>query len=907
YELLLRQARARALLSFGWRAGIASLVACAWWAIPAVLQSRYGGDFLSYTEQPSAIWATPSMSESLRLLGFWLMYIAVGSEPVMSIAPTYLFSLAVIVAGFLVPLIAFGCLRWTRRWEYGPFFGLLACAALVFMALGFPDGAPMREAMEQVYASFEPVRFLRTTYKAAPLVALGLACLGGAGFAALLRLFWAVRGHPRGVRLPAWAPGVALAIPALFALPLLQGRAIDPGRAYDQVPRQWYDAVAAAERTTPEDHRLMILPGSLFAWYRFGETVTSVAPALSERPVLVREVTRYADQRASELQTYVDDLVQQGRLVPGQLDPLLRLMGVGQLLLAADQRVPQSGSLEPARVEQALAGQDLGNVLGTYGEMRRYMPNPGWSGQAAALPDLRRVEGPGASGPGIVRVHRQERPVVLDGDGEGVTELAAAGRLDPERALFYAGDLDRTELARLVDEGARIVITDSNRWRPVDPNRMRENRAWTLGGGHPIPLDWPPFGLFAGRGTAGRTVATYSGLDWLRGPLDRRFAIYPQYRPYAALDGDYETAWLAGAGVESKNSYFELKLSRPRPIGSLRVLPHQDAIAQTRLVAISVNGGPERGFPVESGWNDLPLGEPEVSTLKLRVRGAGGGFAEVNGGLTELDIPGLRVRESLRTPLVAAREARGLDLSPSPLLVLLQRTTADFPYRAGKIAGDPQAGDPLDMVDAEPGIERTIELPATRRFRLGGWASARPDADPAIDRLLGMPRGWRFSSSSRFEGVPGSRALSAFDGDPSTAWIGDWSSQRQGWIEWRSPRPVSVRHLLLLPGPGVHPSPAAIELMAKGRRYGPVPVERDGHVRLPRRVRARRVVIRVVALRPPREPAQPLRSVAIGELWVPNLDAPLARRTGAFASDCGELTVAGGGTRATARVTGTVA
>jgi hypothetical protein len=908
YELMLKRVPGRALLSFGWRAAVCSLVACAWWVVPAVLQSRYGGDFLSYTEQPSAIWGTPSMSESLRLLGFWLMYIGVGGEPIMPVAPTYLFNMAVIVAGFLVPLIALGGLRWTRRWTYGPFFGLLASVALVAMAMGFPEGTPMREAMERVYADFEPVRFLRTTYKAAPLVALSFACLAGAGVAALQRVLAAVGRDPRGVQLPAWASVLALAIPVCFALPVFEGRGIDAARAYSEVPDHWREAVADAERTTPADRRLMVLPGSLFAWYRFGETVTSVAPALSGRPVLVREVTRYADMRASELQTYVDDLVQQGRLVPGQLDPLLRLMGVGQLLVHADQRPAPSGALEPARVEQALAAQnDLGRVLASYGPVRRHSPPAGRGGSVATLPDLRRLEGPGASGQGIVRVHPQERPVVLDGGAEGVTELAAVGRLDATRALFYAGDLDRRDLAELVEQGAELVITDSNRRRPVDPNRTRESRGWTLGAEDPIPLDWPPAGQFLELGPPARTVATYSGLEWLRTPLERRFAIFPQYRPFAALDRDRETAWVPGLGTEPRERRLELKLRRPRPIGSLRVLPHADGIGRTKLVEISVNGGPARSFRVHRGWNTLELREPSVSTLEVGVTGAVGAFVRDGGGLVELDITGLRVRESLRTPVIVARQGSGLDLSGNTVRVLLQRTTADFPYRAGTIAGDPQIADPLDMVDAETGIERTVELPAPRRFRLGGWASARPDADPAIDRLLGLPPGWRFESSSRFEGVPAYRASAAFDGDPDTAWIGDWTPDRRSWIEWRSREMVTFDRMRVLPGPAWHSTPARVAVTAGGRRYGPLRVRPDGLVTLPGPIRARRVTVTVLSQRRPRTRGRLLRTVAVGELRVPRLQPVAMRRSGRFASRCGELTFSAGGRRATARVTGTVA
>jgi hypothetical protein len=364
---------------------------------------------------------------------------------------------------------------------------------------------------------------------------------------------------------------------------------------------------------------------------------------------------------------------------------------------------------------------------------------------------------------------------------------------------------------------------------------------------------------------------------------------------------------VVGLGTEARERRFELKLKRPRPIRSLRVLPHADGIGPTEIVKVSVDGGPSRSFPVGRGWNTLELGAPSVSTLEVEVGGRASIFGRDGGGLTELEIPGLRVRERLRTPMIVGRQTRGLDLSGSAIRVLLQRTTADFPYRAGTIVGDPQAADPLDMVDAEAGMERTVELPAARRFRLGGWASARPDADPAIDRLLGLPAGWRFDSSSRFEGVPRNRASSAFDGDPDTAWIGGWSRERRSWIEWRSPDAVTFERMRLLPGPVWHATPAVVAVTAGGSRYRALRVGPDGHVRLPRSVRARRVTVTVLRTRRPQARGRLLRSVAVGEVRVPGLRPVAARPSSSFASRCGELTATAGGARATARVTGTVA
>jgi arabinofuranan 3-O-arabinosyltransferase len=75
YEWIVLRARTRRdVWSFSWRAALCALVASLWWLIPIVLQRRYGTDILSFTEQPETIWATPSMSESLRLLGYWIFY-----------------------------------------------------------------------------------------------------------------------------------------------------------------------------------------------------------------------------------------------------------------------------------------------------------------------------------------------------------------------------------------------------------------------------------------------------------------------------------------------------------------------------------------------------------------------------------------------------------------------------------------------------------------------------------------------------------------------------------------------------------------------------------------------------------------------------------------------------------------
>ena len=86
YEAAVAGARLAGARAFGWRAGLCAAVGSAWWAVPLLIQSRYGTDFLSFTELPSSVWATPSLSESFRLLGYWPLYLGLGGTPVVGLA-----------------------------------------------------------------------------------------------------------------------------------------------------------------------------------------------------------------------------------------------------------------------------------------------------------------------------------------------------------------------------------------------------------------------------------------------------------------------------------------------------------------------------------------------------------------------------------------------------------------------------------------------------------------------------------------------------------------------------------------------------------------------------------------------------------------------------------------------------
>jgi arabinofuranan 3-O-arabinosyltransferase len=904
YDVALGSIDRRDAWSFAWRASVLGILGSLWWTVPLLLQAQYGENFLLFTEHARTIWGTTSLSELLRLLGFWTLYTGVGfggAEPFMSVAHTYLFNPLVIVATFALPLFAFATLRLTRGWRYAPFFVLLAVVALLLMFAGYPAGTRLRAVLVDVYDTLVSLQFMRTTYKAAPLLALSLACLSGAGVAAL-----AAR------RVPRWALAALALIPAVAAAPLFEGRAIDERQVYGSVPPAWPTALRDADRDQPPATRTMVLPGELFGWYRWGGTGDSIAPTISRRPVAIREIVPYADYRSSQLQIAVDDLIQQGRLVPGQLAPLLRLLDVGQVLVATDGNPSRNGALDPVRVEGAIAGQrGLTPPQQEYGRERSFEPPPGRSGSSMRLPAIARRAVTGVEGPGGVHVKPAGGVTVLEGDAEGVPQLAALGLLEPRRALLYAGDVDAERRSALVGTGARLVLTDSARRRTFTAPRVRANRGPTLGPEDPVSGDSPIFDPFLGRGNAGRTVALYSGLRRIHSPAQPGFEQFPQYRPYAAMDGRPDTSWLADQYLPSGKWWLQVDLDRPRTVGSLGIVPHATRVGRTTAVWLSLNGGEARRVELENGRNRVRVGEDAVTSLRLRIaKIAGDEDRRGAGGIAELEVPGLRVRERLRLPTALADSLRGADLSRNEIEVALSRTTADFPYRAGANVGEPEDRSLVAMVDAEDGLERELSLPAVRTFALSGWASVGPRAaDDAIDRLAGLSPGWRFTSSGRFEGVPGRRASSAFDGDRGTAWVGDLGGARRPFVAWRSPVPVGFRRLRLAPGPAAYAFPSRLRLAAPGQPPVTVAVSPSGEVVLPRPIRTKTLRAEVVAVHPRRGAAagRRLRAVALAEVTAPGLRPPAPRRGGRFATACGELRASpAGGRPALMRVSGSV-
>jgi hypothetical protein len=314
--------------------------------------------------------------------------------------------------------------------------------------------------------------------------------------------------------------------------------------------------------------------------------------------------------------------------------------------------------------------------------------------------------------------------------------------------------------------------------------------------------------------------------------------------------------------------------------------------------------------------NRIPLGLEDVDSLRVTIVDVDQPEDEVRGGggFREIRIPGVKVRQRLRPPIIAGRALAGRNLSRSRLTYIFERTTADDPFRRDRQIGTPQLELLSNREDPERQIQRVVFAPAARSYALDAWIYPAVDArDSQLDRLLRRRTAARFESSGRFENQPRYRASSAFDGREGTAWVGIWArpSSPYPWISWRARRPLTISKMRIAPARVLMRRPSVVRLSWSSGSTPPLRVGADGTVTLPRPVRARSFRLTILESRFPAGATarqRSTRAVGIGSLSVPGLP-PVAQQApeGHVRAACGMVRIDVGGREVPLRPRGTIA
>jgi arabinofuranan 3-O-arabinosyltransferase len=796
--------RGRATLAATSKLAVLSIGVSAWWLAGLRAQGGYGMPVLQLTENLSDIarWSQPG--EVLRGLGNWFF---AGRDRLgysLDQAETFLESPWAIALTLAAPMLALAAMVLLQ--------GRVRVLAVTWVVVGTvvgvgswpldrpsPYGRAFRWLTEETSAGLA----MRNSHRVVPVIVLGSALALAVVADRLPRPAWRTAG--------VWVVGVAaVAAMAPSVSTGLLSRNLDRP---ETIPDHWQVAADVLDGRGTDVHgnplRVLEIPGSPFAAYRWGNTVEPVLPALIDRPHLAREVLPYGSEATANLLDAFDRRMQEGVFEVETLSPIARLFAAADVAVRNDLQWERYAAPQPEWLWQQLVDPSPPGVgpVDRIGEPVTDPPDP-----VLAPLGERDLAGGGAGAPpppavgllhvdevaGVLRLVAPDAPLVVAGDGEGLVDLAAAGLLDGRGLVHYADALDDDQLATALDDDAWLVVTDSNRrriqtWfyaiRDVRGPTERAGETLAEPTGYDRRLD-----VFPQAGDRSRTVVEHLGAQ--AEATSSGGAARPEDRAMAAFDRDLGTAWRVG-GADPTGHRLMLTLDEPAVLSEIVLVQPQDGPRDRWIEEIRLRLDDSEPLTValdatslDGDGQAIPFDRRSVRRLEIELTGVSVPPFDPSlanaVGFAEVVVPGVEPAETVVLPpsLLDRAGARSADHG---LDFVLTRLRYD-PFARGR-------------TDAERRLDRTLEVATPRGFSLAGRARLNPDApDEVLDRLLGtLVDGGRIrpSASSRLSGDVSSRASAAFDDDPDTGWTAAFGPQEGQWFEVSFDDPTALGRVVL--------------------------------------------------------------------------------------------------------------
>jgi arabinofuranan 3-O-arabinosyltransferase len=758
------------------KVAVLSTAVSLWWMAMLIIQGRRGGDVLAYSESLESVSLTSTSTEVLRGLGYWLFYLRDSFAAATTSSLAHLISIPVVIAGFgLVLLCLLGIV--ISEWEHRRFAALLVGAGLV-LAVGvhpIDDTSPLMSALLGDRESGLALA-LRSSTRAVPVLMLGMA-LGAASLVAAARTMQFRRGPIGfgGVRASVAIASI-IGLLAVVNLPALRnGGFVDPALERDeQPPAAWLDA-SAALNALPDGYRVLQIPGTEFGAYQWGYTVDQPLPALTDRPLLTRDLLPLGSPAAMDLVFALDDRVQDGTLDPAAVAPIARLLGIDTIWLTNDVQFDRFRLARPELVADLLAHggvEGLGEPT-SFGVPTAMLPQVPYIdeqsvgdarvGTAIAPVQLLPV------GSAVPTVRVKDEIVVVSGSGDGLVDAAGAGLIDGAELIRYSASLDSAEIAEalaadVLGGGASLIVTDSNRDRAHHWRSSQDVHGATESGGPEVDVlrfesADQRLPVFATGQAAAQTVAIQDGpVHATASAYGEPFAYLPEHRPVMAIDGDSTTSWVVADRSPALGEFIRLDVSSDFDHITLR---QPDSAPGTRVITdIRVDG---LGDPIR-----FALDERSLTGTGQRIEVDGAADSTVDIVITGTSAP--------QPPIAAAIGAVGfaeieLGLAPTVEVIRVPTDATDAgsdnqtSYVFSRLRADAQD---RFRSDPEPTLNRQFDVAADMTSNISVTLRVAPSAS---DQLLAALFDERGQASDHLAGTLTARGHAATDGDPATAWI----------------------------------------------------------------------------------------------------------------------------------------
>jgi arabinofuranan 3-O-arabinosyltransferase len=696
---------------------VISGVMSAWWAAGLTVQGKYGASVLSYSEALQSTSATSTATEALRGLGYWLFYDRNEITALTSASTPYQNNLLVIIVG--VALVIAGLVGLLSSQKLKRPLSLMLFIGIVLSVGAYPSdsSSPLWSYFADNPKSAISLA-LRSSSRAVPLIALTLA-IGVALTVEQSKKFLSLRS-PRvsSLALPVAVLLICLNVPALFG-----GRYIDPAISRpENLPTAWTQAAALLDTRFDEGHTgsVLILPGIESAAYRWGYPVDPILPGITKKPLITRDWLPLGSAPFMDLLYALDDSFQNGTADPNSIAPIARLLGADTIIVVNSYQYERFGVNRPERAASLIdAAPDL-EVIATFGEpsinfVEDYETNDLLDYPATALPEISLY----AVSDSVAGARITNNPIVVSADGSGMVDLAAVGLIDGKTSILASAALDETSLREAVLNAPEVLVTDSNRKRAHHWRGSQE--VWGATEGTAALVDsfdafdnrLPVFPLGADRLETLSIAENNSGTSMSATMYGALLSYLPEYRPANANDGNVETSWAVGWGVNPIGQTLTYTSNMGLPmVEQLELIPAQFSFDHrfVTAVSVSVDNSDWTSYTIDPDTENttIKLNQPGNS-VRVRIDAVSSGNNQLPVGWAEILRADFQHQEVITVP----SDATAVVTAATPVSYSFTRLQADEykPYRQ----------------DPEQSINRHFFVDHEDQFTLTGHATSTTD------------------------------------------------------------------------------------------------------------------------------------------------------------------------------------
>jgi arabinofuranan 3-O-arabinosyltransferase len=719
---------------------LAVCMACFWWFVSTLFVSKYGYNYLPYTETSSLTTGTASAFESLRGASNWQDYFNLGG-PLIPGAWLLVSEPVMIVATALVT--AFGLAGLCRRIPERLFlvcslaFGVVVIASGFAGASGGPFSTQIQHALEGPLAPFRNISKFSSDVTL-PLV-LGLA------YTLAVPPWRDLKNRARRHILSATAAHRALAVlavvaVALAAAPFWRG-SLYPSGGFTGIPNYWSQAGAYLNAHQGHDNALLV-PGSSFANYTWGNPDDEPLQVVASGSLEWRNIIPVGSNGYNQMLDAVEQALDSGTSTPGFAQYLGR-EGIDYVVERNDLNLVATGAPPPAQVHQVLSetpgltevasfGTFLPSSQTEFGNLPVYDSR---SFQRLRPVEIYRVD---EAAP-VVQTYSAANPVVVSGDVGSLLSLSADGVVEG-RATVLSGDPESPGVS--AQRNATWAITDGNQRRTTQFGSIRYNKSYLLGPSQELPTAeyGVPNSFTVVQGSQHQTVAAPIGASSVAASSFGSLPLIdvPDEGPVAAFDGNPATAWVPNAAGNSVGQWVSITFDRRLRLSTITVRPLGGSPLQPTVSRITITtdaGSVVRALPAGKTTDRVTVASGRSLHLKLTIdavrpaREPAQGGIVLSAGISDITIPGVRLEPRMKVP----DDEAGIfsDAGRQAPTVAFDRSLANANLSLGFTATD------------DPAMAREFDLPRSESADGSGYAVPSPGAELStlLLRLQAVPPG----------------------------------------------------------------------------------------------------------------------------------------------------------------------